>query len=331
MQLTNSNIQNSFICPVLATPLTLVKEGFRNQNNIIYKKVVEQPIVIDFVEPHLMTSQDQFNLSFYSNPASLDIYRNFLDWLFLTFDTDESSFRKDVLNRLNIKPKQRILIVGCGLGEDITAIKSIVGDDCEIHAQDISKSMVLNAASNPKLNDVTFTISNGLNLPYQSGYFDIVYHFGGINLFGDMKKAIAELARVCKIGGQVLFGDEGISPHLRDSEYAKIAINNNHLWSNEAPLKYLPISAQKLELTYVLGNCFYLIHFEVGDGYPKMNIDIPHKGRRGGTARTRYFGQVEGVDPKLKDSLNQRATELNCSAHDYLNSILSAALEDKNK
>ena len=98
------------------------------------------------------------------------------------------------------------------------------------------------------------------------------------------------MSRVCKTGGRVVFGDESIAPHLRGTEYAKIAINNNNLWGVETPLNLLPYNANDIQLNYILGNCFYIISFTNGTGFPFMNIDIEHKGIRGGSARTRYYG-----------------------------------------
>ena len=73
-------------------------------------------------------------------------------------------------------------------------------------------------------------MSDALSLPYCDNYFDAVYHFGGINLFGNIRLAISEMERVCKLGGQVMFGDESVAMHLRDSDYGKMFIHNNSLW-----------------------------------------------------------------------------------------------------
>jgi SAM-dependent methyltransferase len=204
-----------------------------------------------------------------------------------------------------------------------------VGPSGEIHAQDLSKAMVLEASKLVPEDNICFSVSNALALPYRSRYFDAVFHFGGINLFGDVKKAICELERVCRIGGRVLFGDEGVAPHLRGSQYSEIAIRNNHLWAAEAPMQLLPHNALDIELTYVLGNCFYLIAFSPSEGYPKMNIDLPHKGIRGGTARTRYFGQLEGVTEKTKEKVIARARELGVSVHSLLEDLINAGIGKK--
>jgi ubiquinone/menaquinone biosynthesis C-methylase UbiE len=222
----------------------------------------------------------------------------------------------------------KVLIAGCGLGEDIPLIINIIGEEGELHAQDLSKSMIKKASSLNNFNNLCFSVSNANSLPYASRYFDVVYHFGGINLFGDIKNAISELERVCKIGGLVLFGDEGIAPHLRGTQYAKIAINNNKLWAADAPVNLLPQNALNIELTYILGNCFYLISFTPSSGLPKMNIDITHKGIRGGTARTRYFGKLEGVTEETRKKVIIEAERRSISVHDLLEEIINAKIPD---
>ena len=201
-----------------------------------------------------------------------------------------------------------------------------MGPTGEVHAQDLSKAMVLEAARRCPAANLTLTVSNGLELPYASGYFDAVFHFGGINMFGDMRQAIHELARVCRRGGRVVFGDEGIAAHLRGTEYAKVAIHNNALWALNAPMESLPHGARDVSLRYVLGNCFYVIAFTADEGFPKMNIDVRHEGLRGGSARTRYFGQLEGVSEATKRRVYDKARSLGVSVHDLLESVLKDAV-----
>ncbi|MCC3860005.1 class I SAM-dependent methyltransferase [Pseudemcibacter aquimaris] len=279
--------------------------------------------IIDLIKGIDFEDGDKWNLEFYSSPASKEHYRNFLSWLFATFNQNELEFRKSLIEKLNLKKGQKVLITGCGFGDDIEICKLQVGPDGEIHAQDLSKEMVTEAAKNNASDNVMFSISNGLNLPYNDQYFDAVFHFGGINLFGDIKKAIMEMTRVCKVDGQVVFGDEGVAEHLRKEDYGKIAINNNSLWSYDPPLEHLPINAFDIELSYVLGNCFYIISYKVGEGEPYMNIDLIHKGLRGGSARTRYYGQLEGVSDKAKEKIVRLAKKNNISISELLtNTIL---------
>ncbi|NOV30125.1 class I SAM-dependent methyltransferase [Methylomonas sp. ZR1] len=325
----NISLYKAFSDPVVQSELKLDGcNGLVNSNGVLYKFVNSNPLVIDFIEPYSLTETDDINLKMYNSEGSTEIYRNFLNWLFETFDEQESFFRVKTINRLNLAKGMKVLVTGCGLGEDIPLIMNIIGEEGELHAQDFSLAMVKKSSDINKFNNLCFSVSNAKSLPYASRYFDAVYHFGGINLFGDIGKAISEMERVCKIGGKVLFGDEGIASHLRGTPYAEIAINNNRLWASNAPLDALPYNADNIEITYVLGNCFYLISFSPYIGFPKMNIDVIHKGLRGGTARTRYFGMLEGVTELSKNRLISEAKKRGISIHDLMEEIINDKLSN---
>jgi SAM-dependent methyltransferase len=327
-QSTRASLYEAFCNPATHDALQLGPNGLASGNSTTFRFVENDKAVVDFIEPASTSAADDANLKMYNDESSIEKYRNFLSWLFQTFDVSEAEFRADLLGRLNITSGMKVLVVGCGLGEDVAMIQAEIGDLGELHAQDISKSMVKAASASIHAPNVCFSISNALSLPYKSRYFDVVFHFGGINLFGDIKKAIAELERVCKIGGRVVFGDEGIAPHLRDTEYADILINNNPLWALEVPVRDLPCNSTDLTFTYVLGNCFYLISFTPGEGLPKVNLDVAHVGARGGSARTRYFGRLEGVRAETKHKLVEAARARGISAHELLEEIINAQLPD---
>lgn len=317
-------VHQAFCDPATHESLNATDAGLANARNVVYEFVSGDSRVVDFIAPSLKTAADSTNLQMYNDEHSTDKYRNFLNWLFATFRMQEQEFRLDLAKRLSLRPGMKVLVVGAGLGEDIPLILEAIGDNGELHAQDISKSMILNASAALSAPNVCFSVSNATQLPYQSRYFDVVFHFGGINLFGDMKTAIAELERVCKIGGVVLFGDEGIAPHLRGSEYSDILINNNGLWALNAPVNELPLNAEKISVSYVLGNCFYLISFSPALGLPDVDLDVPHVGTRGGSARTRYFGRIEGVTAPSKERLLAAAKQRGISMHDMLEEIIEA-------
>jgi hypothetical protein len=68
----------------------------------------------------------------------------------------------------------------------------------------------------------------------------------------------------------------------------------------------------------VLGNCFYVIDFEVSGIGPLMNLDVPHKGSRGGTMRSRYYGRLEGVTDATKRYVISDAKNKGISVHEWL-------------
>lgn len=319
----NTSLLQAFCDPVTHEPLTQAERSLSNRSGVSFDFLDDECRVIDFIAPSIVSAADDVNLQMYNDEQSTEKYRNFLNWLFATFNVEEANFRADLTRKLSLARGMKVLVVGCGLGEDIPAILEAIGPEGELHAQDISKSMVRNASTHLKADNVSFSVSNATQLPYRSRYFDVVFHFGGINLFGDMKKAIAELERVCKIGGRVMFGDEGIAPHLRGTQYADVLINNNGLWALHAPVDSLPHNAEDIQVSYVLGNCFYLISFAPAEGLPKVDLDIPHIGTRGGSARTRYFGKIEGVTEKTKLNLAAAAKRRGISVHDLLEALIN--------
>jgi SAM-dependent methyltransferase len=145
-----------------------------------------------------------------------------------------------------------------------------------------------------------------------------------------MKSAIHEMARVVKPGGRVLIGDEGVAPWLKETEYGKAVICNNKLWASEIPLALLPTNASDVQVSWVLGNCFYVIDFEIAKELPYINMDIEHKGLRGGSMRKRYFGQIEGIDPKLKELVIKAATREGVSISSWIEKNIANALKVSN-
>jgi hypothetical protein len=65
-----------------------------------------------------------------------------------------------------------------------------------------------------------------------------------------------------------------------------------------------------------------VIDFEVSDIGPFMNIDVHHKGLRGGSMRTRYFGQLEGVTEESKKFVLEDAKRRGISVHDWLEQVI---------
>jgi ubiquinone/menaquinone biosynthesis C-methylase UbiE len=220
----------------------------------------------------------------YNNP---EIYKNFLKWLFATFDVDETQFRKSLVEKLHLKPGNKVLITGCGLGNDIPTIRELVGTGL-ICVQDLSEQMINYVVDNFDDEHLYVSVSDAQQLPFGDNQFDATFHFGGINEFNNIKKAIFEMDRVTKSGGRIVFGDEGVASWLRGTDYSNMVINNNILWKHTAPIDKLPYTANNVELSWVLGNCFWVISYTKSEFLPYINPNIEHKSPRGGSMWSRY-------------------------------------------
>jgi SAM-dependent methyltransferase len=271
----------------------------------------------------------------YAQHNAAVVHDNSLRWVFSTFSSDERTLRERLVSRLHLRPGLRILVTGAGAGNDLPYLAEAMEGKGEIHAQDFAQEMLLAGERRyrPELASdqlkLQFSVGDATDLPYANGAFDASYHFGGINLFSDVSRGMSEMARVVRPGGRVVIGDEGVAPWLRHTEYGEMLVRNNALYSSEIPLAKLPVCAQDVRLTWELGNCFWVIEFEVGVGAPIIDIDVPHVGVRGGSIRKRYFGQLEGIDPDLRNRLYAEALRQGKSRVEYLEDLLRAGLKDE--
>lgn len=317
-------------CPATGKPLQAGPDGLLRDDGYGYPYLpLAGAVVPDFLQGQAVGAAAQQSLGMYDTRTAVAIYRNFLDWLFATFATDEAEFRQQLLAKLQAPVGGTILITGCGLGDDIPALLDMIGPTGKVYANDLAAAMVIAAAGRGaegawSAGQVALAVCNAQTLPFADDFFDGAFHFGGINLFDDRKAAIAEMNRVVKPGGRVVFGDEGVAPWLRDTDYGKAAIANIPLWAMQPPLEALPPGALEVNLSWVLGNCFYLIDFQVSASGPHMNMDIPHQGRRGGSMRSRYSGQLEGVSPASKAYVLEAAARSGLSVHDWLEQTIQA-------
>lgn len=328
-----SDLLDAYRCPRTHTALIDTGEGLQNAEGRIYPYLGPRARFPDFVGSdgakglyEKFDAQTAAKLD-YATAAQVEIYQNEIDWLMQTFGADETGLRRSLMERLGLQNGDRLLVVGCGQGAELPLYLQQVGQAGAVYAQDISASMIDFAAAAPANAGVEFCVSDAGELPYQDAFFDAVIQVGAINQFSDVAGAIAEMSRVTRIGGRILICDEGMAPHLLDTDYGRRFTTNNPLWATAIPLADLPDTAQNVELSFVLGLCFYVIRFERSDGPPPVDWEVAHKGWRGGNVESRYAGQLEGVRPETRERVIAAARSSGLSVHDWLETALSKALD----
>ena len=270
----------------------------------------------------------------YASGGSAEKHDNALRWVLSTFHADEAGLRGGLVARLQLRKGGRVLITGAGTGNDLPYLAQALGGSGEIYAQDIAQQMLLAGVERHRAEvertgiRLYFSVSDATSLPFADGEFDAAYHFGGINLFAAVRRGIAEMNRVVRAGGRVVIGDEGVAPWLRNSEIGRMLIRNNALYACEVPLGLLPETVRSPRVSWELCNTFYVIEFSVATDPLPIDIDVRHLGARGGSVRTRYFGQLEGVDPGLRDLIYAEAERRGLSRVEYVESILRRALSE---
>lgn len=292
--------------------------------------------------PHLIRPSEEIinererrELDYYE--TSSESYDAAMDWLFESFYEVETDVRERMLARLALQEEFRVLEIGCGTCRDSVGIARRLGDRGELFLQDRSSSMLSLGRkrmrqTGPFACPIEYFVGNAAHLPFSDGFFDAVFHFGGLNLFSDKKRVFGEMTRVARLGGHIVAGDEGLAPWLRETTYGRILVNSNSLYGLEAPLDCLPENAVNVALHWFLGNAFYLIDYTVGESPPRLNLDLPIPGARGGTHRTRYYGKLEGVSVETKEIAEQSARREGLSLHEWLDrAVRAAALRDLEK
>jgi SAM-dependent methyltransferase len=313
----------AYVCPVDHSPLS--PDGAALISPAGARYAIDRGIP-DFTYPASLSQIEAEAKAEYDRVAD-DIYDVAVDWQFRAFLEDENAVRESMVDMLGLKPGMKVLEVG-----DSFRIARRLGTGGALFLQDLSPRMVhacrdqmgRHPARAAFADTVDYFVSNASYLPFADGSFDAVFHFGGYNQFGDQRQAAREFARVTRIGGRILIGDEAVAPWLRGTEFDRIVCTNNALFSADAPLATLPDCARDVTIRWLIANCFYAVAFTRGDGPPPLDLDLPHKGWRGGTMRSRYFGVLEGVTPEAKALARQAAAAAGLSVHDWLDRLVRA-------
>ena len=283
----------------------------------------------DLTFPRELGQLDLQARSFYDGRA--EAYDKFLHLTFQTHNEDEQKLRHEFIDALALQPSHRVLEVSCGTGRDSEIIAERLGADGLLCLQDIAAGMLdrcRQRLANVKV-PTAYSLSNACYLPYPDNFFDGVYSFGGLGEFSDIKRSLAEMVRVSRPGAKIVVGDESMPPWLRETEFAKILITTNKQFLAPLPLEEMPVEAREVRLRWVIGGVFYLIDFRVGEGEPTGNFDFEIPGPRGGTYRSRYLGQMEGVNVETKRLAEQAREKKGISMHDWLDDVVRrAALKD---
>lgn len=338
----NKALLKEYVCPMNKAPLSLegsengqeeLKDGqLVSSGNVSYRLKDGIP---HFIYPGQLSKVEQETKQQYEEYYTEEFYDNIMEWLFESFYEDEEKVRETMVEALDLKPNSRVLEVGCGTGCDSFRIARRLDLAGELFLQDLSAAMVditkkrlQRDAEKLKLAcKLNYFVSSARQLPFPDNYFDALFHFGGFNNFEDPKGTLAEFSRVVKEGGKIVVGDESVPPWLENTEFGNIVCTNNPLFKFKVPLEHLPEGAREVNVRWLLGSCFYLIEFRVGNGPPPLNLDLPHKGRRGGTMRTRYFGQLEGVSMEAKELAMEAAKKKNVSLHAWLDELVRSAAQ----
>ena len=132
------------------------------------------------------------------------------------------------------KPLRRALVNGCGVGLYLRALQNTVP---EVHGMDIEGEHLRAAASN--VPDAPLNLSQGEQLPYPDGSFDLILSHEVLEHVEDDRRAASEIARVLRVGGRAaIFVPNRLYPFETHGHYWQ----GDYRFGNTPLINYLPTS-----------------------------------------------------------------------------------------
>ena len=132
------------------------------------------------------------------------------------------------------KPLRRALVNGCGVGLYLRALQNSVP---EVHGMDIEGGHLRAAAGN--VPDAPLNLSQGEQLPYPDGSFDLILSHEVLEHVEDDRRAASEIARVLRVGGRAaIFVPNRLYPFETHGHYWQ----GDYRFGNTPLINYLPAS-----------------------------------------------------------------------------------------
>ncbi len=283
----------------------------------------------DFRDPSLDPMGEAEKAQFAYYEATSGAYDTALEWLFATFVESEDAVRARLIAPLEVEGATAVLEIGAGTCRDSMRIAARMKRGSRLFLSDFSPSILRvgrQRMANERFDcDVEYFLSSAAHLPLPAAAVDCVYTFGAFNVFPDRRGCLEAITRIVRKGGRIVFGDESLAPWLRTTEYGATLLDANPLYADPVPIDVLPECARDVRLEWLLGNAFYMVSYEAGEGPPPLNPDLPIPGRRGGTLRSRRYGKIEAVSPEAKRLAEQEAQRLGISVHEWLDRAIRSA------
>ncbi len=114
-------------------------------------------------------------------------------------------FAVDLVSKINWTGVSRVLELACGSGRLTGQVAQRMPIGVTITATDLSTDMLSVAKTRVANDRITWTQADMMDLPYEDEHFDLIVCQFALMLVPDQLKALAEMYRVLKPGGKVIF------------------------------------------------------------------------------------------------------------------------------
>jgi ubiquinone/menaquinone biosynthesis C-methylase UbiE len=139
-------------------------------------------------------------------------YHGYVDSNFLKiFAERRREHKRQIYQRMDIRPGQRILDIGCGPGTDTIPLAHLVGQTGHVAGIDQDETMVDEADRQAKASGVggwvEHKVGDVLALPFADDHFDVCHAERVMLHLSEPAQAFAEIIRVTKPGGRIVLLD----------------------------------------------------------------------------------------------------------------------------
>jgi len=196
----------------------------------------------------------------------------------LALGESEATSRARYLERLDLEAlarevrgerAARILEIGAGTGSNVPLVRARLppGLAADLWAVDLSMGMLRLLAERMRFlgdAETRFAAADAHALPFPDGFFDRVFHVGGIAGYRDPRRALAEMVRVARPCTPILVVDERLDPDRPHSLFHRLFFRWVTIYDRDphVPIEHLPADAHDVRIEQV-GRFFYGLTFRV--------------------------------------------------------------------
>ncbi len=111
--------------------------------------------------------------------------------------------RRRSIGLLELRPGERLVVIGCGTGADLP----LIPEGIEVLAVDLTPAMIRQAMAHARPG-IEFRVMDGMALDLPDGSFDAAILHMVLEVIPDPARCLAEAARVLRVGGRLAVFDK---------------------------------------------------------------------------------------------------------------------------